>query len=114
MTRLTICIDGRPELLRLLGRLAGAEPDEVQPSPASEARPTSPRLTNREWEVARLVATGSTNDEIATRMFISRRTVEKHLDNIRSKLGVTSRAKVMAWTMRHDGWPTQSYAEKYV
>src|SRR5947207_4534521 len=45
-----------------------------------------PHLTARESEVARLIAAGSTNAEIAERLFISRRTVEKHLDNIRHKL----------------------------
>jgi DNA-binding NarL/FixJ family response regulator len=114
MTRLVISIDGGPELLRLLGLLAGGEPDQDERPPHARAQPAGPRLTTREWEVARLLATGSTNDEIARQMVLSRRTVEKHLDNIRSKLGVTSRAKVMAWTMRHDGWPTQSYEEKYV
>jgi DNA-binding NarL/FixJ family response regulator len=110
MTRLVICIEGRPELLRQLGLLAGDEP--------ADARDTGPRLTNREWEVARLLVSGSTNEEIARRMVLSRRTVEKHMDNIRRKLGVTSRGKVMAWTMRHDDGErvlsTQYYAERYV
>jgi DNA-binding NarL/FixJ family response regulator len=55
-----------------------------------------PRLTAREREVAALVAGGSTNAEIAARLRISKRTVEKHVDNIRQKLGVMSRAKLIS------------------
>ena len=63
------------------------------------ARPES-RLTAREHEVAMLVAAGSTNAEIAARLRISKRTVEKHVDNIRVKLGAISRAKLISWTLQ--------------
>jgi non-specific serine/threonine protein kinase len=53
-------------------------------------------LTSREAEVARLMAGGATDREIGTRLRISTRTVEKHAENIRSKLGVESRAEVAA------------------
>jgi DNA-binding CsgD family transcriptional regulator len=59
-----------------------------------------PHLTAREREVAVLVAAGSTNAEIADRLRISRRTVEKHVDNIRHKLGAISRAKLISWTLQ--------------
>lgn len=59
-----------------------------------------PRLTAREREVAALVAGGSTNAEIAARLRISKRTVEKHVDNIRQKLGVMSRAKLISWMLQ--------------
>src|SRR5712671_968514 len=58
------------------------------------------RLSRRELEVARLVAQGLTNREIATRLFISERTVDGHLEHIREKLGVSSRAQVAAWVVR--------------
>jgi DNA-binding CsgD family transcriptional regulator len=48
-------------------------------------------LTRREREVAGLAAAGSTSREIATKLFLSVRTVDNHLQNVYSKLGVTSR-----------------------
>jgi len=54
-------------------------------------------LSRREQEVASLVAEGLTNRAIAERLFISERTVDGHLEHIREKLGVTSRAQVAAW-----------------
>ncbi len=54
-------------------------------------------LTRREREVAILVAQGLTNREIATRLFISERTAESHVEQIRGKLGFRSRAQIAAW-----------------
>jgi DNA-binding NarL/FixJ family response regulator len=54
-------------------------------------------LSRRELEVAKLVAAGSTNRDIAGRLFLSDRTVESHIDHILSKLGFNSRAQVAAW-----------------
>jgi len=60
-------------------------------------RVAPPNLTRREKEVASLVALGLTNREIATRLFISERTVESHVEQIRGKLGFSSRVQVAAW-----------------
>ena len=49
-------------------------------------------LTRRERQIADLVATGLTNQEIATRLFVSRRTVESHLSHIYPKLNVRTRS----------------------
>jgi DNA-binding NarL/FixJ family response regulator len=49
-------------------------------------------LTRREVEVVRLVAVGQTNREIARELFLSPRTVDTHVHNIRTKLGCRSRA----------------------
>lgn len=49
-------------------------------------------LSPREIEVVRLVATGMSNEEIAERLFLSPRTVERHLSNIYAKLGVSGKA----------------------
>ena len=54
-------------------------------------------LTRREREVAALVAEGLTNREIAQRLFISERTADGHLEHIREKLGVNSRAQIATW-----------------
>jgi len=54
-------------------------------------------LTRREWEVAGLLAEGLTNKEIASRLVISQRTAETHVDHVLSKLGLTSRAQVASW-----------------
>lgn len=57
----------------------------------------APSLTRREREVADLVAQGLTNREIATRLFISERTAESHVEQIRGKLGVHSRVQIANW-----------------
>lgn len=54
-------------------------------------------LTKREREVAVLVAQGLSNKDIATRLVISPRTAESHLDHILAKLGFTSRRQIAAW-----------------
>ena len=53
-------------------------------------------LTERETEVARLVAAGASNPEIAQRLFLSRKTVERHISNVLRKVGVRNRAELAA------------------
>ncbi len=53
-------------------------------------------LSAREREVAELVAAGASNPEIATRLFLSRKTVEHHVSNALAKLGLHSRAELAA------------------
>jgi len=60
-----------------------------------------PRLTGRELEVAELVAAGLTNHSIARRLSVAPRTAEAHVENIRRKLGVHSRAQIAAWVTEH-------------
>jgi DNA-binding NarL/FixJ family response regulator len=55
------------------------------------------RLTDREFEVAELVTDGLTNHAIARRLSVAARTVETHVENIRRKLQVNSRAQIAAW-----------------
>jgi DNA-binding CsgD family transcriptional regulator len=59
--------------------------------------PTPPTLTPRQREVAALVAEGLTNREIGRRLGIDERSAEGHLERIRLRLGVRSRAQVAAW-----------------
>jgi non-specific serine/threonine protein kinase len=55
------------------------------------------RLGKREEEVGRLVAEGLSNKEMASRLFLSERTVETHVHNLLNKLGVNSRTQIAAW-----------------
>jgi len=57
-------------------------------------------LSAREREVVQLVARGLTNVETAEQLFISKRTVETHIDHIKQKLGHGSRSEVIAWALR--------------
>ena len=54
-------------------------------------------LTVREVEVVRLVADGLTNRAIATALFLSEKTVARHLSNVFAKLGISSRAAATAY-----------------
>jgi predicted ATPase/DNA-binding CsgD family transcriptional regulator len=63
----------------------------------------SGRLTRRELEIAGLLAEGMTNKEIATRLVISQRTVESHVDHVLAKLGMTSRTQVASWVTEQQG-----------
>jgi DNA-binding CsgD family transcriptional regulator len=59
-------------------------------------------LTGRETEIARLVADGRTNRQIAGKLVLSERTVEAHLRNIRAKLDAPTRTAVAAALARAD------------
>jgi DNA-binding NarL/FixJ family response regulator len=57
-------------------------------------------LTPRELEILRLVLAGYTNKAIATEIYISEKTVEFHLDNIYTKLGVRTRLMAGIWALQ--------------
>jgi predicted ATPase/DNA-binding CsgD family transcriptional regulator len=57
-------------------------------------------LTQREREVAELVAKGLSNNDIAVRLVISRRTAETHVEHILLKLGFNSRAQIAVWVTK--------------
>jgi putative nucleotidyltransferase with HDIG domain len=59
-------------------------------------------LTDREVEVLRLVARGLSNQEIASRLVISRRTAEHHVQNVYGKIGSSTRAAAALFAMEHD------------
>ena len=69
------------------------------PGRGSASSPTARRhpLTEREWEVARLVREGLTNREIAARLVIAERTAATHVEHMLQKLGYRSRAQIAAW-----------------
>jgi predicted ATPase/DNA-binding CsgD family transcriptional regulator len=62
-------------------------------------------LSRREREVALLVAEGLTNRQVADRLFIAERTAEGHVEQIRNKLGFTSRSQIAAWVAAGAGAP---------
>jgi len=57
----------------------------------------APALTRRELEIAAMVASGLSNREIAARLFISKRTVDAHVEHIYAKLEVSSRVQLTVW-----------------
>jgi DNA-binding NarL/FixJ family response regulator len=67
--------------------------------------PVAEALSEREMEVLRLAATGVSNKDIARQLFLSPRTVQVHLGNIFSKLGVASRTEAVLYALRK-GWLT--------
>jgi len=72
-------------------------PAEAGPGPQAETG----GLTGREREIAALIGRGRANGEIAAELVLSKRTVEKHVANILSKLQLTSRAQIVRWAMEH-------------
>jgi DNA-binding NarL/FixJ family response regulator len=60
----------------------------------------TPRLTDRELEVLRLVATGLNNREVAKQLFISENTVKNHVRNILEKLQLHSRMEAVMYAVR--------------
>ena len=88
---------------RLFGQL-GAGPclariaEQVEPATRQPAGP----LSEREAQVLRLLAAGKTNREIAEALFISEKTVARHVSNIFDKLGVSNRSGATAWAFQHE------------
>jgi DNA-binding NarL/FixJ family response regulator len=103
----------RLELARLLRRLDRGTDADVAGATARAAlaelgAPSPPPerslLTAREQEVLRLLARGHSNDAIASELFVSVRTVERHVENLYRKIGVsgrTARAAATAWALAH-------------
>jgi HD-GYP domain-containing protein (c-di-GMP phosphodiesterase class II) len=58
-------------------------------------------LTDREVEVLRLIARGRTNRDVAAQLYLSTKTVGRHVENLYAKAGVRSRAAAAVWAMEH-------------
>jgi DNA-binding NarL/FixJ family response regulator len=76
--------------------------------PGLSTRPLRPKsgwaaLTETERKIAALVAEGNSNPAIATRLFISRRTVQSHVSSILAKLNLTSRVELAVVAHQHAG-----------
>ena len=85
---------------RLVFEGLGAAPDVARVQALSRA-PATGVLTAREAQVLRLVATGMTNRAIAAELFLSEKTVARHVSNIFTKLRVSSRAAATAYAYQH-------------
>jgi DNA-binding NarL/FixJ family response regulator len=83
----------------------GAAPDltalDAAHEAASTGRPALHKLSRRELEVLRLLASGKTNKAIARTLFVSERTVDRHVSNIFTKIGVATRAAATAFAYEH-------------
>lgn len=75
---------------------------EKEPGPDAGRRVHPGGLTQRESEIARLVADGLTNREIADSLTLSVRTVETHVDRILNKLGFHNRTRLASWVREQD------------
>ncbi|MCA1008444.1 alpha/beta fold hydrolase [Rhodococcus hoagii] len=80
-------------VVRAMLEFLGHETTAAPPEPLDE-------LTARQLQVAALVAEGMTNRQIGQRLGIEERSAEGHVERIRLRLGVTSRAQVAAWWAR--------------
>ncbi|MGW9630082.1 LuxR C-terminal-related transcriptional regulator [Agromyces sp. NPDC055520] len=81
----------------------GAVPDVLRVDELARRSPGSgsTQLTAREVEVVRLVAEGKTNRSIAGQLYLSEKTVDRHLSNVFAKLGISSRAAATAYAYEH-------------
>ncbi|MFZ5825298.1 MAG: helix-turn-helix domain-containing protein, partial [Bacillota bacterium] len=91
------CTPGLAMARRVLKRAA----PRVNPRPETASSPLPDGLTAREGEVVTLVCQGMTDREIGARLFISAKTVDRHLRNIFNKTGVNNRAALAAYAVRH-------------
>lgn len=80
---------------RLMKRLDGASRTGAAPAHASRTTGTGEKLSDREREILRLVATGYTSCEIGKRLGISDQTVNTHIKNMYRKLQVRTRAQAV-------------------
>jgi predicted ATPase/DNA-binding CsgD family transcriptional regulator len=73
----------------------------LEPAPVLTRTGAAGPLSEREQQVAELVARGLSNQEIADQLVIGRRTVETHVERILNKLGFSSRTQVGVWAAEH-------------
>lgn len=85
-------------LARALGMAAYTDRTAALLTKLDDGRPAVP-LSPRETQVAELVAEGLTNRQIATRLVLSERTAQNHVQHILTKLGFTTRSQIAAWSV---------------
>ena len=98
--------DGRRlelDAARRLFKQLNAEPRLARITEQADApRISLGSLSERELQVLRLLAAGKTNRAIAEELFISEKTVARHVSNIFDKVGVSSRTGATAWAFHHN------------
>ena len=92
------------EVARAVFEELGAGPDvaALTTVPGAPAAKPPHGLTQRELQVLRFVAAGKTNKLIARELFLSEKTIDRHVSNIFVKVDVGSRAAATAWAYQHD------------
>ena len=90
-------------------RLAAAPADSA--GDGRESREDAPRLTERETEILRMVATGMSYKQIATRLVLSHRTVQNHVQNTLGKLHLHNRVELVRYAIEHGLTTTESGSE---
>jgi DNA-binding NarL/FixJ family response regulator len=113
---------------RVAGLLLGADDYLAKPIPfdhllarvrrlvaqsAAVAGPAASSLTPREQEVLGLLADGLEQDDIANRLFITPKTVAKHIERILGKLGVRSRAQAVVLALRGDSLDAEASTQAH-
>lgn len=93
----------RGERLKHDEAIAFALRESQQVAAPSQAEDNAVKLSKRELEVARLVADGMSNKEIAAKLVVSLRTAEGHVESILSKLGFRSRTQIAGWLADRQG-----------
>jgi DNA-binding NarL/FixJ family response regulator len=61
---------------------------------------TSATLSDREVEIIELITAGLTNEQIATQLAISKRTVDNHISNVLKKTGADNRVALVRWALQ--------------
>ena len=92
-------LDAATRTFRQLG--AGPDVSGVEGRSRTASPAPSSGLTGREVQVLALVATGKTNRAIASELVISEKTVARHVSNIFTKLGLSSRSGATAYAYEH-------------
>ncbi len=99
IANLAASIDEAAPRERFVSAALATLPGEQPRTPRQSAKQAFEGLSEREREIALLIAQGKSSREIAAVLVISQRTVENHIGHIYTKLGFHSRAQIAAWTV---------------
>lgn len=88
---------------KLVDALKNTTPSQPNPSAVSPAQSIADiDLTEREWDVLRLIASGASNREIAEKLVITEGTVKTHVSNILGRLGLRDRTQAAIFAREHN------------